>query len=249
MTDIVLDADRIHEGDLILINRRYPCQFTADTTLVPVAEQSTVLYNKKAAVLLNELMSTIHGWDFIVPVSGARSFTEQQKIWNDSLTANGSDYTKTYVALPGHSEHETGLAIDLGLRQEPLDFICPAFPYTGICQKFREESVNYGFIERYPSGKEDITGIGHEPWHFRYVGIPHAKIMTDLALTLEEYLPFLEQFRHGMNPYHTFAKGREILVSYQAAAPGGETKLSLDTRYPYSISGNNVNGFLITEWR
>ena len=61
-------------------------------------------------------------------------------------------------------------------------------PYEGICQRFRELAPLYGFIERYPANKEAVTGIAHEPWHFRYVGRPHAQRMTDLGLTLEEYL-------------------------------------------------------------
>ncbi len=113
---------------------------------------------------------------------------EQTQIYEDSLRENGGEFTKKFVALPGCSEHQTGLAIDLGLCKEEIDFICPDFPYEGICQKFRQMAPDYGFVERYPAGKEKVTGIGHEPWHFRYVGRPHARIMTDRGLVLEEYL-------------------------------------------------------------
>ncbi len=63
-----------------------------------------------------------------------------------------------------------------------------------ICQTFREKAAKYGFILRYPAGKEHITGIGHEPWHFRYVGVPHAEIMASEGLTLVEYTDFLTGF-------------------------------------------------------
>ena len=111
-----------------------------------------------------------------------------------SLLENGEEFTNKFVARPGHSEHQTGLAIDLGLKQPDIDFLRPNFPYEGICQTFRELAADYGFIERYPVGKEAITGIAHEPWHFRYVGVPHAKIMVDHNWTLEEYHLHLSPF-------------------------------------------------------
>lgn len=64
----------------------------------------------------------------------------------------------------------------------------PAFPYEGVCQMFRERAAEFGFVERYPAGKEPITGIAHEPWHFRYVSPPHARAMVRRGLVLEEYL-------------------------------------------------------------
>ena len=92
------------------------------------------------------------------------------------------------MALPGHSEHQTGLAIDLGLRGPEIDFIRPDFPYEGVCQRFRERAADFGFVERYPAGKEAVIGIAHEPWHFRYVGPSHAREMVHRGLVLEEYL-------------------------------------------------------------
>lgn len=67
-----------------------------------------------------------------------------------------------------------------------------ASPWSEICQIFRDRAADYGFIERYPKGKENITHIGHEPWHFRYVGVEHAKQMTERNLTLEEYVEWLK---------------------------------------------------------
>ena len=133
-------------------------------------------------------MERLDGWRFIVPVSGWRSWEEQQTIYTQSLRENGPVFTAKFVAMPGHSEHQTGLAIDLGLLQPEIDFIRPAFPYEGICQKFRELAPAYGFLERYPEGKEHITGIAHEPWHFRYVGTPYSEEIARTGLTLEEYL-------------------------------------------------------------
>lgn len=174
---------------LVLVNSQHAYSPDTEQDLIPVHESHpNILLERKAAYALSRIMEQIDGWQYIVPVSGWRSLEEQLEIYADSLRGNGPQFTAKFVAMPGHSEHQTGLAIDLGLLQPDIDFIRPAFPYEGICQKFRELAPAYGFIERYPAGKEAITGIAHEPWHFRYVGIPHAEKITRLGLTLEEYL-------------------------------------------------------------
>ena len=176
-------------GDLVLVNGTFPCPpGLPEAPLVPVhPADGGILMTRRAAAMLNALMEELGGWADILPVSGWRSQAEQRAIWDDSMAENGEEFTRKFVARPGHSEHQTGLAIDLGLRGEEVDFIRPEFPYEGICQAFRARMARYGFIQRYPAGKERITGIAHEPWHFRYVGTPHAQLMTERGLTLEEY--------------------------------------------------------------
>ncbi|EAC5373467.1 hypothetical protein B5H32_16500, partial [Listeria monocytogenes] len=102
-------------------------------------------------------------------------------------------YTKQFVALPGCSEHQLGLAIDVGLKGSQDDLICPRFRDSAAADLFTQEMMNYGFILRYPADKQEITGIGYEPWHFRYVGLPHSQIMANQQWTLEEYHQYLEQ--------------------------------------------------------
>lgn len=248
MSIITLHNKYIYDGNLILVNREHGYTGIRTDSLAPVNYNPPyVLMQKRAAVLLQSLMEKVHGWNEIVPVSGWRSQKEQQEIWDNSIKENGMEFTKKYVAFPDHSEHQTGLAIDLGLNQDIIDFIRPNFPYTGMCRTFREKAAEYGFIERYPADKEEITGIGHEPWHFRYTGIPHAQIMAENNLTLEEYITFIKQFHHYRNPYIFKKDGHEISVSYLKAQPDGFT--ILETNMPYSVSGNNTDGFIITEWR
>jgi D-alanyl-D-alanine dipeptidase/carboxypeptidase len=249
MKEILLSHSRIYSGSLILVNSIYSFSQHAPDVLTSVGRQKDILMERQAAVLLDKLMSEINGWDFIVPVSGYRPFDEQQKIWNDTVKTDGIEFARKYVAYPGHSEHQTGLAIDLGLKQEKIDFICPEFPYHGICQKFRELAADYGFIERYPSGKEAITGIGHEPWHFRYVGAPHAKIIKQNNLTLEEYMDFIKKHTYNDNPYIISIGNHIVHISYLNADNISRTILNINEKCPYSISGNNSDGFIITEWR
>lgn len=250
MTTRYLKTEQIHSGSLILVNREFGLVGQSVNELLPICEDfSRIKLQHRASVLLSKLMDEIQGWNRIVPVSGWRSFQEQQAIWDATREESGLEFTKKYVAQPGHSEHQTGLAIDLGLKQDKIDFICPEFPYHGICQIFRRRAAEYGFIERYPAGKEPITGIGHEPWHFRYVGVPHAQVMERNELTLEEYITFIKQFPYGEKRLSIQLGAQELFVSYLKADLSNGTELNIDERAPYSLSGNNADGFILTEWR
>jgi len=180
---------------LVLINAEHPLfRPVSRSCLVPVSDRyPDILMERTATAALQRLLHDIGGSDAIIPVSGWRSHEEQQKIWKETIADKGIEFTRKYVAVPGCSEHESGLAIDLAADEPDIDFICPEFPPTGICQIFREKAPFYGFIQRYPKGKEDITGISEEPWHFRYVGMPHSRIIAERGLVLEEYIRLLEQ--------------------------------------------------------
>ncbi|WP_347489169.1 M15 family metallopeptidase [Desulfoscipio sp. XC116] len=251
MKTLVIPQKAVYAGSLILVNGKYPYQEgIAGCSLIPVnADSNKVLLERRTAVLLSRLMNDLDGWTQISAVSGWRSKREQQEIYSRSLRENGAAFTEQFVARPGHSEHQTGLAIDLGLKKPDIDFIRPDFPYCGICQTFREKALPYGFIERYPQGKETVTGIAQEPWHFRYVGAPHAAIMAELGLTLEEYHIFLKQYPCGKECFNYRNGHRNIAVSYVKATVGADTELEIDADVPYSLSGNNIDGFVLTEWR
>ena len=174
---------------LVLVNAAHPLRGAETPDLAaPNPRYPGVLLERRAAERLAACIRAVGGEGQIVPVSGWRSRAEQQAIWDDTLAREGEAFTRQYVASPGCSEHETGLAIDLGLAAPHIDFIRPHFPDEGVCRAFRRRAADYGFILRYPAGKEHVTGIAHEPWHFRYVGVPHAGRMAALGLTLEEYL-------------------------------------------------------------
>ncbi len=239
----------IYSGRLILVNREHPCrEIPPAHSLAAVNGNDGVLLERRAAALFHMLMNDIDGWTQILPVSGWRSQGEQQHIWDRSMEENGADFTQKYVALPGHSEHQTGFAIDLGLLREKLDFIRPHFPDSGICQTFREKAARYGFIQRYPAGKEKITGIAYEPWHFRYVGMPHAEIMAKMGLTLEEYHLYLKKFPYGKRPLIYRKKKQRIQISYLPAKSGCAAAIADELHLPYTLSGNNIDGYILTVW-
>ena len=126
--------------------------------------------------------------------SARRSVAEQQRIWDKFMEQYGEVYTKRTVAVPGFSEHHTGLALDLYLNIDGEDVYLneDMVKYTDVWAKIHAKLADYGFILRYLEGKEAITGYGYEPWHIRYVGSPEiAKEITDKGITLEEYLNIL----------------------------------------------------------
>lgn len=114
-------------------------------------------------------------------ISGFRTNEKQDTLFNNSIKKNGLDHALIYSAKPGYSEHQLGLAIDINSVEE-------SFKNTNEYKWLKNNSYKYGFIERYPEGKEKITGFGYEPWHYRYLGVDVAtKIFTE-NITYEEYV-------------------------------------------------------------
>ncbi len=234
----------IHNGLLILVNAEHPIQHMERPILAPAVPGSDILLDTRAAAMLSGLISRIGAAGEIVPVSGWRSEAEQREIWDGSMSESGEEFTRKYVALPGCSEHQTGLAIDLALRADNIDFIRPEFPYDGVCGRFRALAADYGFVERYQSGKEGVTGIAAEPWHFRYVGRPHARIMCEMGLCLEEYVEYLRAY-----PYpERLLEVRGEVYEAEVGFAGARDALGLPDA-PYQVSGNNVDGYIYTLWR
>ena len=118
--------------------------------------------------------------------SGYRSIEYQQKIYNNCINKKGIEYTKKYVATPGYSEHHTGLALDICLFQNDKYIIEHNLPEKFILF-LQDNAHKFGFIIRYPKGKESITDYNYEPWHIRFVGEKIAQIIYENNLTLEEY--------------------------------------------------------------
>lgn len=242
----------IHIGNLVLVNKKNPINKPESLTIRNLenvnSDYQKILFDKTAEIMLRKLIQACDGENEIVPVSGFRPLSEQIAIYNDSLNENGEDFTNKYVALPNHSEHQTGLAIDVAKNESDIDFICPSFPYEGICQDFREKAAQYGFIQRYPKGKEAITGISHEPWHFRYVGNPHSQIISDNNFTLEEYIEYLKQFPYEGMHLQVKNQGWTAEVFYVNALEEAKT-VYLAENLLYDVSGNNIDGFIVTVWR
>lgn len=244
---MILNKNNVEKGSLILVNAEYPIKdLSVPELLLPVNQERTIFLKAEAAKALHKTLAAIQGRKRIAMVSGYRSNEEQISIYDSSIKENGEDFTKKYVALPGCSEHQTGLAIDVGVNTKKIDFIRPSFPRAGICQKFREIALDHGFIERYQKDKEFITGIAEEQWHFRYAGIPHSYIMKCGNYSLEEYIEYIKKYS-SKSPLRIKHMGKNYEIFYLNCI--NEVDLETDDCYQYDVSGNNVDGCIITRWR
>lgn len=242
MRRVILQRAAICSGPLILVNSTHPLSQNHTVELVPPTPADPgLLLERQAAGALTACVRSVGGEGGIVPVSGWRSREEQQCIWDSAIVEKGVSFTHKFVAYPGCSEHQTGLAIDLGRAASQIDFLCPDFPDEGVCAAFRRAAPRYGFIERYQRGKEPLTGIAPEPWHFRYVGVPHAQLMVQYGLCLEEYSQFLSQGSRTV----TLGSGKTAKVFY-IPCPGDQISAELPARC--ELSGDNQGGFIVTDW-
>jgi len=247
----------IHSGHLVLINRNYPLKLPiSDRQLSPlrfkqashVQQQALLQLETTCMSQLMLLLEAIQAEDQIALVSGYRTAEEQSKIYADSLRQHGAAFTASYVARPNESEHQSGLAIDLGVYREQVDLLCPDFPDYGVSLAFKRRAAAYGFIQRYQHSKTELTGIAEEPWHFRYVGYPHSVIMERDGLCLEEYITWIRS-SSAANPYlYLDEHGRGYHIFYIAANedPNSTTAIPVEENLCYWLSGNNIDGFIIT---
>ncbi|MFC0274303.1 D-alanyl-D-alanine carboxypeptidase family protein [Metabacillus herbersteinensis] len=142
---------------------------------------------EEAAVALEELFESAQNEGIeLFAVSGYRSYERQQGIFNNEKETKGEEEALEAVALPGQSEHQTGLAMDVTSRSVNLE-ITQEFGETIEGIWIKENAHLFGFIIRYQKGNEELTGYQYEPWHLRYVGKEQAKVIFEHGLTLEEY--------------------------------------------------------------
>lgn len=248
---IKLTKEHTGMGALLLAAPKLPLVHfpEAEEMVSPFMGQPGILMEAQAAQHLQALLKDIQCENEITAVSGFRTQKEQEQIWRDSVRENGVAFTKKYVARPGCSEHQTGLAIDLAENKEHIDFIRPHFPYTGIFGRFRERAPYFGFVERYQEGKESITGIGAEPWHFRYVGYPHSVIITERKFALEEYIGFLKDNTEPRHPYNYHTKEADIEILYIPVKSAGTVIFHIPDHAPYLLSGTNEGGVVLSIWK
>lgn len=124
----------------------------------------------------------------LVAFSTYRSYEYQELLYNKYVERDGKENADRYSARPGYSEHQTGLAFDIGEKGREDLWLTEAFGQSEAGKWLAENAHRYGFILRYPKGKEHITGYMYESWHFRYLGVELATKVKDSGLTLEEYL-------------------------------------------------------------
>lgn len=226
-------------GYLALINRNHAISTEPSSgslvsawPTVPVNFIEGMYLHPTALQAVADMISTARNADvgsFFVS-SGFRGQQLQAELYNNG--ANGA-----FALPPGHSEHHTGLAIDIlaiGISQAQMGNSIEG-------RWLADNSYHYGLILRYPQGATSITGIEFEPWHFRYVGRPHAYYMMRNNLVLEEYIELIQ----GTGGISFDKNGRTHHVLHQIPNDG---MIKVPTELSFNISRDNTGGFIITAW-
>ena len=184
---------------MFLVNKKNPLPQNYDNmieTEVVFESWREYLLDVRAADYIKRMISDAagDGVDLLV-VSAYRTIEYQQQNFDNSVqdrVDRGMSYDDAYadtlaeVALPGESEHNAGLALDI-MCEENQNMDDDSFENTEAFAWLDQHAHEYGFILRYPKGKQDITGIIYEPWHYRFVGLYYAKEIKESGLCLEEY--------------------------------------------------------------
>ena len=160
-----------------------------DLVVVPVAHTWEPLLRQEAADAVVEMFGAAADDDdvWLASNSAYRSYSTQQEVYADDVAANGQDYADTNVARPGHSEHQTGLTMDIGASSGYCS-LDTCFADTDAGEWLAENAWRFGFLLRYPADKVEVTGIDFEPWHYRYIGATLSGEMHERGITtLEEF--------------------------------------------------------------
>lgn len=265
-TSVSVTESDLGIGPLALVNNNIEYRgHVSESDLVVVREGKnsaykikdySVLVRKETLDNLNNMMLdffTVKQNDDVMVISGHRTVEYQAELYQDELEETGLE-TSSLVSRPGYSEHHTGYVIDFKIYDD--DGKSYEFDGTGDCEWIMQNCHKYGFINRYPLGKEKITLIDNEPWHFRYVGKVHAGIITEYDFCMEEYIEFLKNYttETGFLKAET-DDGKTYIIYYVPMVDPEHTTVFLPiigdgtvdkTPYPYEISGNNIDGWIVT---
>lgn len=257
--NISVENTQVYAGNLILVNNDYG--YTENNT-----DEITSIYSYKTdhevtsyyvsgseiglrlepLEALTEMLDDFYvatGHDDIIILSGYRTNEQQQELYDEDLEQTGLDYSER-VSVPGYSEHETGYALDVSIYQ---DGYVMDYDSTGDYDWIDQNCAKYGYILRYTEEKTDVTGIQAEEWHYRYVGESHATYIMDNDLCMEEYITLLENYTSDNHLKITNWDGEVYEVYYVPADTSADTTYVLvPSNQSYTISGNNVDGFIVT---
>ncbi len=257
------NGEKLYSGNLILVNKDHEYKFKDEEpeNLVSMYKYSTnkngvmrfamtdtsVSVSQNFAVALSDLFGDFYKKtknNTVMLTSGYRTVEEQEELYNYDTDISDGESTKYNKA--GFCESHTGLSIDLGINTDGY----PQYKGTGKFKWITNNLARYGIITRYTKDKELITNIESEPWHLRYVGVPHAEIMAANNLCLEEYIDFLKDYSYNKPLLFTASDKIKYGIYYvEATKDKTSIEIPLDEngeQYQYNISGNNVDGFIVT---
>lgn len=191
----VPDWSLLRPGNIWSLASRYhplPVDFKApnivDTQMAHGDSDRPMQVQKTIESPLKQLFAAAESDGIELMLSSAyRSVSDQEELYNSFVTKQGQAMADLYVAKPGTSEHHTGLAVDFAIASAACESDSDKCSLSVVAADWLlENAATYGFIQRYPEGKQPLTGVAFEPWHYRYVGVPMAKAISDSSLTYDE---------------------------------------------------------------
>lgn len=171
------EAPGTYASGVLIVNKKYGLPSSYNPGISKLAQKAV---NAMAADAKKQGIT-------LTAFSGFRSYTYQKELYNSYVSKHGASEANRFSAKPGYSEHQTGLAFDFGGSAQS-QWLKESFATTKEGKWLASNAHHYGFILRYPKGKEKITGYLYEPWHYRYLGSELAGKVTNSGKTLEEYL-------------------------------------------------------------
>lgn len=228
ISDIDLSSELALVNCENMIDESFKLDLTPAYRVIPLSTGDIEMDNRVLEAVDNmfEEAKKIGYSDFFVN-SGFRSYQTQKDLFDKAKD-------KSYVQKPGASEHQTGYALDIaykGLAGETFDD-------TPQGKWLIENAHKYGFILRYPEDKTEITNISYEPWHYRYVGLPHAYYCYQNDLCLEEYIDFLSKG----GSYYATIDGTCYTVYYATEKDGC---IDVPADKSYTVSSDNTGGYIV----
>lgn len=245
----------LYQGNLILVNGDYACLLLQKDELVPLQqyknkaykiEQEDAQLNEETVTAFNAMMKSFMkatGKNDMIITSAYRGLMEQAEILQEKIDLFGEDYAMKWAMIPGYSEHHSGYAFDLSIYTDKGKYVS----YKGQDEYgwINENCYKYGFIRRYAEEKQSITGVIDEQWHYRYIGVPHAYIVTDKNFCLEEYIEYLKAFTFDKEHLKVRCEAGAYEI-YFVPSDGKETLVPVPSDKVYEVSGNNIDGFIVT---
>jgi len=235
-SELSVPPSKLNSGALVIINDEHPADGSASSGMVSLLKNKSedfslindsVRLNQEAADALNSMMAAYH------EATGLTDFVVYGT--NDTFTGEGSLCPEYF------SESVTGNTIDLAVTAYGTPI---AFDGKDAEGWIIDNCYDYGYIVRYPHGKELATGYEFCPWHLRYVGQPHSALMKEKGLCLEEYIEFLKNYTYGNALIYSFNDVEYEIYTSEAAGETASARVPISGNY--SISGDNIGTYIIT---
>ena len=254
---IGVGKEQINIGDLIFVSSNYKVVYPNDEELVNLANVKSNSYmlsinnmrsHKDIVESMNKMFDDFAkktGNTDIIIWTAYRDEARQKEVYEEGLKNYGEEASK-YVSKPGESDHNTGLGIAINVYRNNKKYSLSEFKeYDWI----KDNCYKYGFVERYPNNKIDITGLDYSSsFYLRYVGVPHSEYMKKNDMCLEEYIVKVKEYTLGTSTLKVDTDDGE---SYEIYYISGDTdddviRVPVPLDKEYTISGNNMDGIIVT---